>query len=376
MPSRVIEEMEERKVFSRSPMKRAACRMAFAMLIFTTMVSLAEEKGVKPELVWRQAEDFAIEGRGWNEGLKSPYDRLPAKAEGKVSDAVWGLSHCSSGMCVRFATDAKTISVKWTLTNSTLSKCHMPATGVSGVDLYRRKGGAWVWAGNGIPLQFPVNTANFRVDGALTENLLYLPLYNGVTKVEIGVPVGCRLESAPQRPEGRRQAIVFYGSSITQGACASRPGMSFAAIIGRRIDIPVVNLGFSGSGKMELEMAGLIGEIDAKLYVIDCLWNMNEDLVKERVEPFIKALRSKRADVPILMVEDSNFRNICPTPKGKLVREIVEKLSNEGVQGLSVAEGRDLLGDDGEGTVDGCHPNDLGLMRHAEALTPVIKGLL
>jgi len=354
---------------------KAMRRLALFLFVVAGAVCLAGDEA-KPGMSWKPAEALMVEGRGWSDGLKSCFDRLPAKAEGKVTPAVWGLSHNSSGICVRFVTDAKTVSLNWTLTSGGLAMPHMPATGVSGLDVYRRDATAWTWVCNMKSTQFPANTASFAGAGAPTEYLLYLPLYNGVSKLELGVPAGSRLEAAPPRSEAKRLPLVFYGTSITQGACASRPGMSYTAIVGRRLDLPVVNLGFSGSGKMELEMAGLLAEIDARLYVLDCLWNMDGKQIQERVEPFIKALRAKRPDTPILMLEDSNVHDACPTGKGKLLRGIVEKLSAEGVKGLSVVAGKGLLGADCEGTVDGCHPNDLGFMRHAEVLAPVIKELV
>jgi len=162
-----------------------------------------------------------------------------------------------------------------------------------------------------------------------------------------------------------------------QGGCASRPGMAATAITGRELDIPVINLGFSGSGKMEPEMAGLLGELDPSAYVLDCLWNMDARMVKERVEPFVRALRRAHPETPIFLAEDSSYRNVTPTEKGRIVNSIYEKLAKEGMKGLYWISNRGMLGADSEGTVDGCHPNDLGMMRQAEVfvrdLAPVLK---
>ena len=87
--------------------------------------------------VWVDARDVGIEGKGWAD-TPAPYDRLPAKAEGTAPEKDWGLSHMSAGLCVRFATDAPALRVRWTLTTPDLAMPHMPATGVSGVDLYAR----------------------------------------------------------------------------------------------------------------------------------------------------------------------------------------------------------------------------------------------
>ncbi len=139
---------------------------------------------------------------------------------------------------------------------------------------------------------------------------------------------------------------------------------------------PVINLGFSGSGRMEPEMAELLAELDPSVYVLDCLWNMSPDLVSTRIEPFVKTLRAAHPDTPILLAEDCSVRNVCPTEKGTILRKIYEKLTAEGIQNLYFLSNEGMLGDDTEGTVDGCHPNDLGMMRQAEVFAQALAPLL
>lgn len=325
-------------------------------------------------IVWRDCKEIGIEGKGWTDTL-SAYNRLPGKARGKASAAVWGLSHHSAGLCVRFTTDAASIRVRWSLLSNNLAMPHMPATGVSGVDLYVKEGGQWRFVGNGRPSGVS-SEATFAVSpGAAC--LLYLPLYNGVKSVEIGIPEGRTISAYQAASVQPRKPIVFYGTSITQGGCASRPGMAFTAIVGRRLDVSVVNLGFSGSGKMEPAMADLLAELDPSVYVLDCLWNMNPQEVAERMEPFVKRLRLAHPNTPILLAEDSSFRNVSPTEKGRVLRTAFDKLKAEGVKNLYFLSSQNMLGTDGEGTVDGCHPNDLGMTRLADAfvqsLSPMVR---
>ena len=354
-----------------------------SMLAALRAVSAAESAPPKAQAspddktVWYDCKDLVVEGKGWTD-TKSFYDRLPAKAEGKVTPSVWSLSHHSAGMCVPFTSDAPSLQVRWTLLSAgSLSMPHMPATGVSGVDLYSRdKSGRWFFVANGRPAA-ATNTATFTPPAG-QPCLLYLPLYNGVTSVEIGVPKGHTLAGADPDASKQRKPIVIYGTSITHGGCASRPGLAFPAIMGRKLDCPVINLGFSGSGKMEPEMAELLAELDPSVYVLDCLWNMSPDLVSTRIEPFVKTLRTARPDTPILLAEDCSVRNVCPTEKGTILRRIHQKLTAEGVKNLHFLSNEGMLGDDTEGTVDGCHPNDLGMMRQADvfvkALSPLAKG--
>lgn len=335
--------------------------------------------------VWRSIEEATVEGRAWSE-LASPYDRLPAKAEGVVRDPVWKLQRESAGVCARFVTDAKEIRVRWKLTSQELAMPHMPATGVSGVDLYGRdETGQWRWVGNGRP-GWPVSESRIAsgLNGKSREYLLYMPLYNGVTSVEVGLPAEAKFAAGPPRPEDRAKPVVFYGTSITQGACASRPGMVHTSILGRRLDRPVVNLGFSGQGRMDLEMAPLLAEIDAALYVIDCLPNMGAEQVAERTVPFVRALRAARPDTPILLVEDRTFTN-SPFIRGRVRSHAQRRASLEAAYGelledasspIAYLEGDGLLGLDGEAAVDASHPTDLGFERQADAFEPKLRKLL
>ena len=138
----------------------------------------------------------------------------------------------------------------------------------------------------------------------------------------------------------------------------------------------MINLGFSGSGKMEPAMGDLLAELDPAVYVLDCIWNMSPEEVKERVVPFVEKLHGSHPDTPILLAEDSSFRNECPTAKGRLVRAAYQELQAAGVKNLHFLPSQGMLGDDSEGTVDGCHPNDLGMMRMADAFSKALRPLL
>lgn len=337
-------------------------------------------------LHWYDANLLDVEGRAFAD-TKAPYDRLPAKAEATVRKEVWGLSRHSAGLAVRFVTDAPSVHAKWTLTSANLAMPHMPATGVSGLDLYMRspKDGSWRWLGAGRPsAQSNVAQLASGFGAGLHEFLLYLPLYNGVSSVEIGIPKDKTLRRGPPYAPDRAKPIVFYGTSITQGGCASRPGMVHTAILGRRLGVPVVNLGFSGNGRMEPEVGRLMAEIDAAVYVVDCLPNMDAQQVAERVEPLTKLLRAARPSVPILLVEDRSYSNAALVESlrakndasRKALWAAYRKMIDDGVAGLHYLPGDRLLADDGEGTVDNSHPTDLGFVQHADAFEAMLRPLL
>lgn len=333
----------------------------------TETVRLDDEKKID----WYDVQRLGVEGRGWN-NTESYYDRLPVGAKEIVTKPVWNLSHCTAGMVVRFKTNAEEIKVRWALTKKELDMPHMPATGVSGIDLYfRDKKGDLKYCANGRP-QDSINIASFKLPDS-NEYLLYLPLYNGIKKLEIGTPAGVTLSAL--KPLARSKEVVFYGTSITQGACASRPGMAASSIVGRELNIPVINLGFSGSGKMEIEMAEMLSQLDPAVYVLDCLWNMSPEMVSERFEPFVRKLRSSRQTTPILLVEDSNFKNES-TLKGNIIRDILFSLKKQGIENLYFLSNKDMLGEDWDGTVDGIHPNDLGNFRQALLFTKSLREIL
>jgi hypothetical protein len=334
---------------------------------------------------WYDARALGLEGQGWTD-TKAPFDRLPAKAEKTARPPVWGLSRHSTGLCVRFVTDATTIHARWTVTSKNLAMPHMPATGVSGLDLYvKTDKGKWQWVANGRPT---AETTTQQLAGGLAagekEYLLYFPLYNGVSSVEIGLPKGTTLKKADARPADKQPPIVFYGTSITQGGCASRPGMVHTAILGRRFDRTVINLGFSGNGTLDPDMAALLGELDAAVYVLDCLPNLSPAQVGERTEPFVKALRKAKPTTPILLVEDRTYANAPALPalakrnadSRAALKKAFDALVAGGDKNLYYLTGDKLIGDDGEGTVDGSHPTDLGFLRQADAFAEALGPLL
>jgi hypothetical protein len=338
------------------------------------------------DLRWYDAPDIGVEGRGWT-ATASFYDRMPAKAEGVIPASVWGLSRDSSGMCVRFVTDAGAIAARWTLRDKGLDMYHMPSTGVSGLDLYARQGDAWRWTGLGRPKQYPENE-DMLIEGlpeGVREYRLYLPLYNGVTEVKIGIPEKATLWKAPAYPAEKAKPIVFYGTSITQGGCASRPGMACPAIIGRWLNRPVINLGFSGNGRLQPEVVPLLPEIDAALFFIDCLPNMKDpEVVEKQVYAVVKGIREKQPDTPVILAEDRPYGKAfllesvqkSQTDRRAGMRRAYEKLIAEGVTRLHYLEENGQIGSDNEALVDGSHCTDLGFLRQAEYFTPAIREAL
>ena len=323
------------------------------------------------ELLWYDAQQLVIEGKGWTD-TENFYERLPARAKQDVPSMVWNLSKDTAGLVVRFATDAQQISAIW---NGGGAMNHMAATGNSGLDLYAKHGDHWEFCAVGRP-QTNRTTAKLatNLDGVMTEYLLYLPLYNNVTELRIGIESRAKMVVPSPRPANRAQPIVFYGTSITQGGCASRAGMCHPAMLGRWLNREVINLGFSGSGKMEPELAQLVSELDAAVFVLECLPNMTPQMVRERVQPFVKTLRAAHPDTPILLV--ASPLKAMNSSDNHALRDAFTSLLAVGVGRLYYLPGEVQLAGAENGTVDGVHPTDLGFYRMAEAYKPILQSIL
>lgn len=334
-------------------------------------------------LKWIDGKLLPIEGRAFDD-VEHWYDRLPAGVTTNMNEGVRAMKHHTSGMQFRFSTDSKSLAFKWIPYSGGLSMDHMPSTGVSGIDVYRfdAKSGRWLYAATG-------RIWDARKGGSLKiawtpgeACLVNLPLYNGLREFSLGIDPNAEVRSLGPRKSGIDKPVVFYGTSITHGGCASRPGLAFVNVVGRDLDVPVVNLGFSGSGVMEYEMSEHLARIDASCYVLDSLWNMDFDRhggrrnVNVNYEPFIRNLRAKRPGVPIVMAEQCDVFCGGPNEKDRYIRALYEKLVAEGWQNLVYLSKTEMYSGDGEGTVDGCHPNDLGMASMARAFGGAVKAAL
>jgi lysophospholipase L1-like esterase len=332
------------------------------------------------DLVWHDVREWGVEGKGFAD-TENFFDRLPARAKGVVREEVWNLSRHSTGMSAHFEADTPAIHVRYSLTSEGLALPNMPASGVSGVDLYAKHQNQWRWLATHQPTA-RMQTA-LLVKDILPGRRAYhinLPLHNGVKSLEIGIPKNAAF--APIAPRKIRP-ILWYGTSITHGLCASRPGITFVSILGRRLDRPILNFGFSGNGRMEIEVGRFLTEIDAAIFVIDCVANSSPQQIAERTGPLVKLFRKDHPATPILLLGQRKEANLMLLPKmidrklqDEALRDAFEQLHREGATHLHYRGCEDVIGSDGEGTVDGSHPNDLGMMRYADALEPDLRKLL
>ena len=377
--------------------------IALALLVLETA---AEER---KELRMREFDPIdvgaEVHGSGW-ESLAGRFVRLEDSAEGLVRKPVWDLSRNSAGLSLVFRSNTRRLELSfdvfgWKGMN------HMPATGVSGVDLFAYKpDGEELWCAAKFMPQFkeefievPAQTSSTpssaqarkvrvtRVAYSFEqidyeegceeyEWHLYLPLYNTVENFRMAVEEGCRLEWVPR---DERQPIVVYGTSIAQGACATRPGMAWTNLVERELRYPVVNLGFSGNGKLEAELFALLDQIDAGVYIIDCLPNIKvTDNFEEKLEAGIKLLREHHS-CPILVVDHSghtndrtNLSRCFPDELNRRQAALVKRLRKEGIKQLYYLT-RNEIAWDKDSMVEGIHPNDRGMMQQAEAVCEKLR---
>lgn len=323
-----------------------------------------------------------IDGLPWFHENQGEFWRLPARSKDAFPKPVWNLALDPAGARIRFRTSSSTLALRLEWPHPSDMR-NMHAFGQSGVDLYI---GNTYW-GTAVPDK---DAAPGKVyehvffkgqPRVMRDVTIYLSLYSPVKVLEIGLDANAAIE--PPAAFSIPRPVVFYGTSITQGGCASRPAMSYQAILGRRLNLDHVNLGFSGNGKGEASLARAVAEIDAAAYVLDFAQNNpTVESLAEVYDPFIGILRERHPDTPILAITPIYAANETTGSSRNeemraLIRKVVSRRIAAGDTHLQLVEGSDLIGPSRvDGLVDGTHPNDLGFEWMAEGLAQRLRKLL
>lgn len=334
--------------------------------------------------VYFDASDFKLVGK-LPQAYK--YSRLPIEADNVVREPVWNLSQHTAGISVRFNSNTASVRIKWTLkSNPTYS--NMTPIASKGFDLYLYKDDKWQFVGVARPQNSIENEATIIEEMRQTgrEYLLHLPLYDGVTSVEIGIDEDAYIEKPDKQIIDTMNSIVFYGTSITQGASASRPGLTYPARIQRAFNTEVINLGFSGHGRFEKEVAEYFMVTNPSIIVLDCTPNSTPKTIRENLPDLIEFIRSVNDTVPIILVEsvmrdDAFFRKDVKSEFGTMsfINEQNRALKDIYVSSLEKYEQlyyvsrENLIGNDNEATIDGIHFNDVGHFRAFEQFKSIIE---
>jgi lysophospholipase L1-like esterase len=354
-------------------------RRISALLLFTGLLA-GQDNGLRWMPVTSPGIDVA--GLPWFQENHGEFWRLPARSKDAFPKAVWNLALDPTGGRIRFRTDSSTVALRLEWPHPSDMR-NMHSFGQSGVDLYV----SGAYQGTATPDKDSVpgkvyEHVYFKArPRVMREITIYLSLYSPVKVLEIGLDRNAAVERAA--PFAVPAPVVFYGTSITQGGCASRPGMSYQAIIGRRLNLNHVNLGFSGNGKGEATVARAVAEIDAAVFVLDFAQNNPDvDSLEQVYDPFIGILRERHPDTPIVAITPiyaagEALGNSKNEQMRALIRKVVSRRIGAGDTHLQLVEGTDLLGPSRvDGLVDGTHPNDLGFQWMADGLVERLRKVL
>lgn len=326
----------------------------------------------KPDAVFWDAEDkrFRIFGVFKENGM---YRRMPQAIAETASEGSALLHQHTAGGRICFKTNSPYVAISAKM-NTIWRLPHFTLAGSAGFDMYVDG----KYHASFIPV------AKKLVDGftsvkdmpgeGVHEVIINFPLYSGVTDLYIGLAENSMTE--PLNPYGNRKPVVFYGPSITQGACASRPGNSYPAVLSRRFGFDYINLGFSGRAKGEPAMAEYIANIPMSLFVYDYDGNAPDaEYLKKTHKPMFDIIRAKQPDLPILMMSMPNLYRKDYDSRYAVIRETYQTAVDSGDKNVYLIDGRDMVysHDSDMMTVDNVHPNDFGFWCMAEAVENVLK---
>lgn len=339
-----------------------------------------EQEGLK--FYDAESEPFKIYGI-FREGDK--FRRIPEALAKKVNDGVEILHTNTAGGRVRFRTDSSFIAIKAEL-GSVCRFSHMPLTGTSGFDLYEKLDGKHIYRRTFVP-PFDMETGYEGIHhlpaGIMRDITINFPLYNNVEKLYIGLDENAAL--LPCRDYTVEAPVVYYGSSITQGGCASKPGSCYQAILTQNLDINHINLGFSGSARGEQVMADYIADIDMSVFVMDYDHNApSPEHLANTHEAFFKTIREKNSELPIIILPSPGYTawNNAPENDDWCIREAIvhktyENAVASGDKNVYFISGNELMSKVGyNGSVDNAHPTDSGFLSMAAAIEPMLKKIL
>ena len=306
--------------------------------------------------------------------------RMPSEIADKVSEGVAVLNSHTAGGRVRFSTDSRTVALIVTYASLTEMN-HMPLTGSSGFVLLEETENGYKHVHTFAPEHtaagkengFGFSQAFAAGDGTMKNYIMFFPLYNDVKSLTIGLD-----RTAAVAHGGKYKSvkpILYYGSSITQGGCASRPDNSYQAVISKRNGIDFINLGFSGSGRAEPIMREYLSGIDCSVFVCDYDHNAPDSAYLDKTHyALYETFRKKRPETPIVFISktDTEHDKDCKKRRGVIKKTYLRAIA-EGDKNVYFIDGGTFFGKERNAcTVDGCHPNDLGFIRMANKIGAVL----
>ena len=302
------------------------------------------------------------------------YLRMPEEVAKTVSEKVYHLNEQTVGGRVRFVTDSSYIAIKVRQSKINIG-ARTTLISTMGFDLY---------VGNEFVKPFipPMDSKDgFEsiIEFSTNEKreiTIHFPRASSVEDVYIGVQKDAVIEEPT--PYKNTKPIVYYGSSITHGACASRTGMIYQNIISRRFNYDYINLGFSGNARGEQEISDYIKNLDMSLFVLDYDHNApTPQHLRETHERFYRNVREKNPELPIILMSRPKFElNEGETERLEIIKTTFKNAVDSGDKNIYLLDNKDLTSIcKNDGTVDGCHPTDFGFVSMAKALGDLIEKL-
>ncbi len=335
----------------------------------------------KPDIVWYDGAETPFRRFGACAQGDVPFQRVPTAVAKATSENVLALSRNTAGIRLRFATNSPYIAIKVEWGGMSIMP-HFALSGSVGLDLYRVAGGQHFFEGTFMP-DYNAHKGYARLvdvaGGVLTDYVLNLPLYNTVDKLYIGIQEGSQL-TAGKEAYVNDKPVVFYGSSSTQGGCASRPGNAYEGFISRALNMDFINLGLSGSCHGEPAIADYMAGLDMAAFVCDYDHNApNPAELLERHYPLYETIRTKQPDLPYIIVTRPR-RQSTDIDRGRLaaIMETYNRAVAAGDRNIYFVDGAGFYpaGAEIDATVEGCHPTDLGFYFMAQGMQPVLRSLL
>ncbi len=333
-------------------------------------------------------EPFNLYGL-YNPVVGTDFSRIPVDVAKNVSEGVSILNTNTAGGRIRFKTNSRYIAINVTVPNFCVMP-HMTMAGSSGFDMYEKTDNGYIYLKTFYPWEYKRDENWNLVFENTFERIIYFdevrerdliinfPLYNAVSEVYVGLQGNASLTGGSKYRDVL--PVVYYGSSITQGGCASRPGMSYNDIISRRFDINYINLGFSGNGKGEEAIARYIADLPMSIFVYDYDYNAPDvEHLKKTHKPMFDIIREKNPDLPIIMASRPKYYlSEVEIERRNIIYDTYKAAKNANDNNVYFVDGQkmfEIFGKD-DCTVDGCHPTDLGFMCMAEAFGKVIEKIL
>ncbi len=354
-------------------------KKALILSLIAVLCCISAQAGEKKDLKYVDAAELAILNRSQDEA--PGFRRLDVDKYPGLTKVVRKYFSFSTGLAVAFRTDSRNIHAEWTTCHDATS-INNTVINQSGLDLYIKKDGEWVFAGIGTPTLKPEHSSAIVENMAegTKECLLYLPLFNEVTSLTLGVDADASIEALPN-PFSHK--IVIVGSSITHGASASRPGLAYPAVLERLMDMEFANLGAAGQCRLDSFYADIVCGTDADAFVFDAFSNPNAKQIRERLKPFVAKIREAHPDVPLIFLQtevretgtfDLKKREYEQNKRDAAAEVMAEIMKND--KNVHFIDPAMVLPDNHEGTTDGVHPNDVGFASIVKKLHPKLAKIL